>query len=107
MLNKITSIDDLQRQLGERLKRLRVLKKLDQQTLADRAGVSTRALSRLETGRGSTLETLLRILYALQETGAIDALAPEPTIDPVAMLRTKRMPTRVRRSTRRRWVRTK
>ncbi|MBI3899900.1 MAG: helix-turn-helix transcriptional regulator [Gammaproteobacteria bacterium] len=102
MKSRITSIDELQRQLGERLKRLRVFKRLDQHTLADQAGVSTRALSRLETGKGSTLETLLRILYALQETGAIDALAPEPTIDPVAMLRTKRMPTRVRRPARRR-----
>jgi len=65
--------------------------------LADLAGVSVRALSRLETGRGSTLGTVLRVLYALQETGAIDALAPEPTIDPVMMMRLKRMPTRVRR----------
>jgi len=107
MKNTITSIDELQRQLGERLKRLRVLKRLDQQTLAEQAGVSTRALSRLETGRGSTLETLLRILYALEETGAIDALAPEPTIDPVAMLRAKRMPTRVRGPVRRRKTRSK
>ncbi len=97
MKTRFVSIDELQRQLGERLRRLRVLKRRDQQTLADQAGVSIRALSRLETGRGSTLETVLRILYALQETGAIDALAPEPTIDPVAMLRLKRMPTRVRR----------
>lgn len=104
MKTNITSIDELQRQLGERLKRLRVFKRLDQQALADQAGVSTRALSRLETGKGSTLETLLRILYVLRETGVIDALAPEPTIDPVAMLRTKRMPTRVRGSARRRKV---
>ena len=96
MKNRIVSIDDLQRQLGERLKRLRILKRLDQQALADRAGVSVRAVSRTETGKGSTIETVLRILYALDETGAIDALAPKPGIDPVMMLRLKRMPTRVR-----------
>jgi len=93
-----TSIEDLQGDLGHRLRQLRLARNLDQRTTAERAGISLRALGKLENGRGSTLETLLRTLRALDYVKGIAALAPEPTINPLTMLSTSKQPQRVRRS---------
>ena len=52
--------NELQSTLGERLKRLRLNRNLDQRSTAEKAGISERALRNLESGQGSTVETLLR-----------------------------------------------
>ncbi len=57
--------NELQQQLGERLKRLRLSRNLDQRTTAEKAGLSEKALRNIEAGRNSTVETLLRVLKAL------------------------------------------
>ena len=44
--------NELQQQLGERLKRLRLNRNLDQRTTAEKAGISEKALRNLEAGRG-------------------------------------------------------
>lgn len=91
-------IEHLQDDLGHRIRKLRLARNLDQRTTAERAGISLRALGKLENGRGSTLETLLRTLRALDYVKGIEALAPEPTINPLSMLRTPTAPRRVRRA---------
>jgi len=91
------SIFELQTDLGHRLRQLRLSRNLDQRTVADKAGVSLRALSKLENGHGSTLETLLRTLRALDYVKGVETLAPEPTINPLALLKTSKPPQRVRR----------
>ena len=69
--------NELQQQLGERLKRLRLNRNLDQRTTAEKAGISEKALRNLEAGRGSTVATLLRVLKALDSLHGIDLLARE------------------------------
>ena len=91
-------IENLQGDLGHRIRKLRLARNLDQRTTAERAGISLRALGKLENGRGSTLETLLRTLRALDCVKGIEALAPEPTINPLSMLRSPKPPQRVRRA---------
>ncbi len=93
--------DELQISLGERLRRLRLARNADQRTTAEKAGISEKALRNLEAGRGSTVETLLRTLKALDYLQGIDALAPEATVDPIALLRTSKPQQRVRRPHRR------
>ena len=56
---------ELQITLGERVRRLRLARNADQRAAASKAGISERALRNLEAGRGSTVETLLRTLKAL------------------------------------------
>lgn len=90
--------EELQRELGERLRRLRVNKDLDQAAVARKAGVSVRSLRGLENGTGSNLRTLMLVLKALDLLDGIDALAPVPTISPMAMLRRTPERQRVRRS---------
>ena len=90
--------DELQANLGERLRRLRLSRNIDQRAAARKAGISERALRNLESGNGSTVETLLRTLKALGYTQGIEMLAPETTVDPLALLHRAKPPQRVRRS---------
>jgi transcriptional regulator with XRE-family HTH domain len=90
--------DELQIALGERLKRLRLNRNLDQKSTAEKAGISERALRNLESGNGSTVETLLRVLKALDYLQGIDMLAPEPSVNPLDLLRLSKAPQRVRRA---------
>ena len=89
--------NELQELLGERLKRLRLNRNLDQRTTAERAGISEKALRNLESGRGSTVETLLRVLKALDHLQGLDMLAPEISVNPLALLRKPKAPQRARR----------
>ena len=88
---------ELQTTLGERVRKLRLSRNMDQLTTADKAGISEKALRNLEAGRGSTVETLLRTLKALDSLQGIEMLAPEVTVNPLALLRSAKAPQRVRR----------
>jgi transcriptional regulator with XRE-family HTH domain len=88
---------ELQSVLGARLRKLRLSRNIDQRATADKAGISEKALRNLESGHGSTVETLLRTLKALDSLEGIEMLAPEPSVDPLALLRASKPPQRVRR----------
>jgi transcriptional regulator with XRE-family HTH domain len=90
--------EELQTVLGERLRRLRLNRNLDQRTTAEKAGISEKALRNLESGRGSTVETLIRVLKALDYLQGIDMLAPETSVNPLDLLRQPKAPQRARRS---------
>jgi transcriptional regulator with XRE-family HTH domain len=96
--------EELQIVLGERVRRLRLARNTDQRATADKAGISEKALRNLEAGRGSTVETLLRTLKALDSLQGIEMLAPEVTVDPLALLHASKPPQRVRRPRRQRKV---
>lgn len=89
---------ELQVILGEQIQSLRLFKNLDQRSTADKAGISEKALRNLEAGRGSTVETLLRVLKALDSLDGIKMLAPEATVSPLALLRHAKVRRRVRQS---------
>ena len=89
---------ELQTDLGERIRRIRLSRNIDQRATADKAGISEKALRNLESGHGSTVETLLRTLKALEYEQGIAMLAPETTVDPLALLHRAKAPQRVRRS---------
>jgi transcriptional regulator with XRE-family HTH domain len=89
--------DELQAMLGERLRRLRLSRNIDQITLAEKAGISDRALRNLEMGRGATVKTLVRTLKALDYVRGIEMLAPEATVNPLALLNSLKQPQRVSR----------
>jgi hypothetical protein len=60
--------------------------------------VAEKSIRNLEAGRGSTVETLIRTLKALDYLEGIEMLAPEPTVDPMALLRSSKPRQRVRRA---------
>jgi transcriptional regulator with XRE-family HTH domain len=90
------STSELQSILGDQIQSLRVSKNLDQRTTAEKAGISEKALRNLETGRGSTVESLLRVLKALDSLDGIELLVPKPSVNPLALLRSSKVRKRVR-----------
>lgn len=92
-----SSPDELQVDLGERLRRLRLRRNLDQIETAEKAGISEKALRNLEAGRGSNVGTLLRVLKALDALDSLDALAPAPSVSPLALLKQREGPKRIGR----------
>lgn len=88
------TLDEMGLDLGEKLKRLRLNKNLDQKTLAARAGVSVRALRSIEAGQGSTVKTLLCVVRALGRESWLETIAPVATVNPLTL--TSRASKRVR-----------
>jgi transcriptional regulator with XRE-family HTH domain len=89
---------ELEQQLGSRLRQLRLLRNIDQRTLAARAGVSLNALKHLESGRGARVHSLVKVLRALDRADWLETLAPTVSISPMQMLRHgQREPRRARR----------
>lgn len=85
--SRARTVAELEAELGSRLKKLRVHRNLDQATLSARSGISVRALRNLESGSGSTLETLIRVVRALGREAWLDVIAPVPTINPLMLTR--------------------
>lgn len=73
--------------IGEVLRAYRIHRNIDQVTLAERAGISTRALRNLESGNGSSLHTFCRVMKALDRDGWLDIIAPVSSINPSMLTR--------------------
>jgi transcriptional regulator with XRE-family HTH domain len=93
-----TPISELQALLGVQVRAIRISKDLDQITTAERAGISEKALRNLEAGRGSSIDSLLRVLKAIDSLDGLELLAPRPSISPMALLRSSKARQRVRKS---------
>lgn len=93
------TVEEMEVDLGEKLKRVRLNKNLDQKTLAARSGVSVRALRNLEGGAGTTVKTLLSVVRALGRETWLDTVAPVATVNPLTL--TARAEQRLRATGRR------
>ena len=89
--------EEIEADVGDKLRALRLVKDWDQVTLAARAGVSLSALKTLEAGRGSTLRTLVRVVRALGRQDWFDSIAPVATINPLTLTRGAQQRQRARR----------
>lgn len=76
-------------ELGRQLRALRLRLDLNQQQLAERAGIALNAVKNLENGKGATLRSLVQALRVLNRVEWLRTLAPHVSISPVQMLKTK------------------
>ena len=83
------STDEWEAELGQQVRALRLRQNIDQRQLAARAGVALNAVKHLETGKGATLRSLVRVLRALNRVDWLRTLAPAVSISPVQMLKAK------------------
>ncbi|SPK75935.1 protein of unknown function (plasmid) [Cupriavidus taiwanensis] len=83
---RLTS-EEIEIELGDHLRTLRIHRNLDQATLSERAGISVRTLRNLEAGNGSSLRTLIQVLRALGRESWLETIAPVPTINPLMLTR--------------------
>ena len=75
-------------ELGERLKQARLNRDMTQSEVAERAGVSRKAVLNAEKGI-VRLEVLLAIMAALDLTGQLDLFLPSQEISPIQLSRLK------------------
>ena len=81
-----------QKSIGDRLKQYRINAGLTQQDLENKSGVSVRSISRLEQGASVQLESLIKILSALNLENNIDLLIPDQTKRPSFYLKDNEKP---------------
>jgi transcriptional regulator with XRE-family HTH domain len=85
----MTTSEEWEAELGRQLRTLRLRQNLDQRQLAERAGIALNAVKNLESGKGSTLHSLIQSLRVLNKLEWLRALAPAVSISPVQMLKTR------------------
>lgn len=73
---------EYQKDIGERLKQYRIRIGMTQSELERKCGVSVRSISRLEQGASVQLESLIKILSALNLDENINLLIPDQTKRP-------------------------
>lgn len=74
--------------IGVRLARLRLVKNMTQQKLAEQAGLGLRTVQRLELGAAAThLSGFVRVCRVLGLVERLDAFIPESTASPIAQLK--------------------
>ena len=63
----------------------------DQESLALCANISVGALKNLESGKGSTVMSLIKVVRALHREDWLEALAPKISVSPMLMLKSLRL----------------
>jgi transcriptional regulator with XRE-family HTH domain len=77
MMNQVSqSVDELQVKMGAHVRRLRLERNLGVEAVAERTGLAEKSVRNLEGGRGSTTETLLKVLVAVDAQRVLRALTP-------------------------------
>jgi transcriptional regulator with XRE-family HTH domain len=72
--------EDLQRQLGRHVRRLRLARNMSVESVAQATGLAEKSVRNLESGRGSTTETLFKVLSAVDATSLLKRLAPAEVV---------------------------
>ncbi|WP_323762154.1 helix-turn-helix transcriptional regulator [Maricaulis sp.] len=81
--DEVLPIDALLKQIGARIERYRIARHIKQEDLAEQAGISSRTLRRLEAGGNGTLDTVARVLRALDMDDRLLALVPDAALSPL------------------------
>ncbi len=81
--------EELEAQLGQQIRALRLRRNVDQQALAEQAGVALSALKNVESGKGATVKTLIKVLRALDRLDWLKILSPAVSISPLQLLKQK------------------
>ena len=103
-MNMIDDMNDeaLMQEVGRRIAFLRRSSQIKQEELAEKAGISRYALSRLENGAGGIrLESFLSVLRSLNVLNRLSVVLPEPTLTPIQLVELEKksegaLPKRIR-----------
>ena len=92
--------EEWEAELGQQLRDLRLRQNINQQQLAEQAGIALNAVKNLESGKGSTVSTLVKVLRALGRSDWLATLAPAVTVSPLQMLKSRKVRQRASRQRR-------
>ena len=93
--------DAIMRQIGSKLKELRIDKNMKQVELADASGVSVFTISSVENGNTTSLLTIVQLLRALEHLDYLDSFFQEKAVSPIAyakLLKNNKKKVRVKSS---------
>lgn len=79
-------VDRWLRQIGSRVERHRLNQNRSQTDVADHAGVTRQTVERLESGRSVRLDSLIRILTALELSDGLESLVSDVADSPIQLL---------------------
>lgn len=96
-MNRHLTTSEIEVELGASIKRLRLMRNMERETLSSMAGVSVSAIKNLENGAGSNTSTLVKVVRALGKEDWLRLLAPAVTIDPIHMVTSKHIRQRASR----------
>lgn len=101
MFEPTDTVDEILSGLGVRLAKHRLSRRLTQEELAQRAGLSKRTVERLEKATSNVrLSAFVAACQALGLTEGFDALVPAVELGPLALARGERLPKRIRKASR-------
>ncbi len=83
------TINSILKEVGQRVRYLRISANLKQAEIAAKAAVSLDTVGSIEKGRSVNSESLFRVLKALGHEDALLRALPEPTISPVQLAKLK------------------
>lgn len=90
----LLSNDQVESELGKRLRAERLERNLTQEEVAERSGLSRRTITAIENGEGSSLSTLIALLRALGALSTLESFLPPRGPSPIALSRLKEEPVR-------------
>jgi transcriptional regulator with XRE-family HTH domain len=96
-MNLEKTAEEMEGAFGQQLRDLRLRRNINQRQLAERAGVALNAVKNLESGKGATLASLVKVLRALERADWLATLAPTVAISPLQMLKAKQARQRASR----------
>jgi len=76
--------NDIIRQIGSKLKELRIERNMKQAELANASGVSVFTISSIENGNTTSLLTLVQLLRALEHLDYLNSFFQEEVVSPIA-----------------------
>jgi len=92
------SVDILLDKLADAMLRTRLNLNLSQKTVAERSGVSLKAVVNLESGQGVSMRSFLAVCRTYGKLGWIDAITPPEGPSPMELLKLAGRPRRQRAS---------
>ena len=99
----LASSETIEDALSERIEEIRLKRNITQSRLAREAGVSRSTITRLaQEGKGISLDSLIRVLKALQLADNLGTLLPDPGLSPLEELEKSSQPSRQRARARKR-----
>lgn len=79
------SDNEIIRDIGRRIKQLRLNKNISQEALSERTGLHRVTLSKIEGGQKMSLLTIIQVLRGLDELQRLDNIIPEERLSPLQL----------------------
>ncbi len=73
------------RDIGKRIRQMRLNKNISQKTLSEKIGIHRVTLSKIERGQQISLLTLIQIMRGLGELQRLENIVPEDIISPIQL----------------------